>query len=491
MLTMALLLSSMPTLTSCNKDKDDDEEVFSYSNSTQATLIRAFGLQADSEVLTSLDSVHFTIDYERGLIYNADSLPVGTKITELKVIVQFQNTVSSAVFNITGAKQQADTTIEYTSSMTTKLDFSGHTVLKVTSADRSQVKDYDIKVLVHKQNPDSLVWYQERRHHMPGYDPALTSYKVVKQGELYRIMTYNGEYSTMLWAYSPNQPTWNQQSLSLPFTPQVPTLTATDDALYILAEDGTLYSSPDGQEWTSCGVKWHSLLGTYEGRLLGIMSGTDGYYHDEYPRSEGFAVTAVEEGFPVSHSSGMLETDNKWTISQQSILVGGIDSEGKVLNDVWGYDGSRWGKINNSHGDGLPAIADATLFSYYTYKALPGVRRYALQPTWYLMGGRLSNGALNGTVYISNTQGVNWVKGDSTIAQPTSMAKFYGAQAFVNYETLSVSSGAANAPRRVQSLPTTWECPFIYLFGGYNEQDELLPYVWCGVYNRLTNVPVY
>jgi hypothetical protein len=40
-------------------------------------------------------------------------------------------------------------------------------------------------------------------------------------------------------------------------------------------------------------------------------------------------------------------------------------------------------------------------------------------------------------------------------------------------------------------LVESWECPYIYLFGGYNDQGALLPYVWRGVYNRLTNYPLY
>jgi len=252
----------------------------------------------------------------------------------------------------------------------------------------------------------------------------------------------------------------------------------------VLADDGALYTSSDGLSWTSCGVNWYSLLGSYEDRLLGIISSDGTYYHDEYPRSVDFTAQEVEDGFPVSHSSGMIETDNSWTTSQQAMLVGGIDSEGKVIADVWGYDGSRWGKINNNNSI-LPALSDATLFPYYTYKALSGVRRYSKQETWYVMGGRLADGKLNDKIYLSDTQGITWTKGDSTMAQPAFMPKFYGAQAFVSSETLTAG------PRRVSTAVTTWDCPFIYLFGGYNEQGSLLPYVWRGVYNRMTNYPVY
>ncbi len=477
------MLSSLSLLTSCN-DKKDDNDVYSYSTSTETTLVKAFGLQADNSVLANLDSVHFTVDYDNGLIYNADSLPVGTDISALKVTVEFQNTVNSAIFTISDATVQADTTINYTTSMTKSIDFTGKTILKVTSADETRSKEYEVKVLVHKFNPDSLVWNESWRRDLPGYRQSAIGHKAVQQGDVYRIMVYNGEECNIWTAQSVAQATWEKQTVVLPFIPQVSSLTATDDALYVLADDGALYTSSDGLSWTSCGVNWYSLLGSYEDRLLGIISSDGTYYHDEYPRSVDFTAQEVEDGFPVSHSSGMIETDNSWTTSQQAMLVGGIDSEGKVIADVWGYDGSRWGKINNNNSI-LPALSDATLFPYYTYKALSGVRRYSKQETWYVMGGRLADGKLNDKIYLSDTQGITWTKGDSTMAQPAFMPKFYGAQAFVSSETLTAG------PRRVSAAVTTWDCPFIYLFGGYNEQGSLLPYVWRGVYNRMTNYPVY
>ena len=489
LLVMAVMLSSLSWLASCNKS-DDDDDTYTFSTSTQTTLIKSFVLQNNSEVLADLDSVHFTIDYDNGLIYNADSLPVGTKISALKVSIEFLNSVSSAVFDISGATRQADTTIIYTSSMTKSIDFTGKTLLTVTSGDESQVKVYEVKVLVHKVNPDSLVWPQSWRRDLPGYAGGQQKHKAVMLGDTYFIMTYDGTNCNLLTAQSPNQAIWEKRTLSLSFVPDVKSLVASDAALYMLDADGMLYSSADGMEWTSCGVAWYSLLGAYQDRVLGVIRSDDGnYYHDEYPRHDGFAATAIEDGFPVSHASDMIMADNEWVQSLQSMIVGGIDRDGNVLSSVWGYDGNHWGQINNVHSTAMPALADATLFTYYTYKAQSGVRRYGRQLTWFVMGGKLADGNLNGTVYISNTQGVTWASGDTVIFQPSHMPRFYGAQAFVNDETLTV--GPNYLPSRVASMITSWECPYLYLFGGYNGQNELLPNVWRGVYIRMTNTPVY
>lgn len=482
-------LMSLSTLNSCKKS-DKDEPISTYSTSTQTTLVKGFGLQANSDVLNNLDSVFFTVDYNNGLIYNADSLPVGTDISALKVTLDFLNTVNSAVFTITGAKEQNDTTITYSSSMTSTLDFTGKTVLTVTSYDKTQVKDYQVMVLVHKENPDSLKWNQSWRRDLPGLTARTKAFKAVRQGEQYRAMSYDGTACYLMTASSPSGASWNSQQANVPFEPQIATLAATPQALYMLDNAGGLWTSSDGLSWTSCGVTWHSLLGAYDDRVLGIVADGNDFCHDEYPRSEGFTLQAVEDGFPVAHSSDMIVTDNSWTISQQAIIVGGIDAQGRFLSDVWGYDGTHWGKINNTHTSALPAIADATLFPYYTFKSLPGVRRYARQSTWYVMGGKLADGSLNGKIYLSNTQGITWQVGDSTISQPSFMPRFYGAQALVNTETLTLGS-AAYGPRRVKSPVTSWDCSFIYLFGGYNDRGELLPSVWRGVYNRLTNTPVY
>ena len=78
---LATLLAAMG-FAGCNSEKEDIATV-SYSS----VAVEGFSLAADDSVLANLDSVFFTIDLNNALIFNADSLPVGTDVSKLVVKV--------------------------------------------------------------------------------------------------------------------------------------------------------------------------------------------------------------------------------------------------------------------------------------------------------------------------------------------------------------------------------------------------------------------
>ena len=65
--------------TSCNSDSDSSDSEVIYGS----TQVKSFKLKANSNVLSGLDSVFFSIDLVNAQIYNADSLPFGTKTDKL------------------------------------------------------------------------------------------------------------------------------------------------------------------------------------------------------------------------------------------------------------------------------------------------------------------------------------------------------------------------------------------------------------------------
>ena len=66
----------------CNSDSVDNTPQTGYVEPTDVA-VTGFKLKADSKILSGLDTVFFSIDLQRGLIYNADSLPKGEKIAKL------------------------------------------------------------------------------------------------------------------------------------------------------------------------------------------------------------------------------------------------------------------------------------------------------------------------------------------------------------------------------------------------------------------------
>lgn len=85
-------------VSSCNDDNSNrDADI--YTTSYSSTLISAFSLGNNDNVLYNLDSVKFSINQDAGLIYNVDSLPVGTDVTHLTVSMTFPYTVRQAQFH--------------------------------------------------------------------------------------------------------------------------------------------------------------------------------------------------------------------------------------------------------------------------------------------------------------------------------------------------------------------------------------------------------
>ncbi|MDE6084891.1 MAG: hypothetical protein K2G40_00620, partial [Muribaculaceae bacterium] len=73
--------------TSCNGDPLSESISVDYSS----TQVKTFSLKSNSKVLNNLDSVYFSIDLANARIFNADSLPFGTKINKLQVELTTDN----------------------------------------------------------------------------------------------------------------------------------------------------------------------------------------------------------------------------------------------------------------------------------------------------------------------------------------------------------------------------------------------------------------
>lgn len=488
---------------SCNSTDNNDSEPTTVSANT---LVTSFYIQANDSVMTLLDSIPFSIDVNKRLIYNPDSLPKGTNITRLVPSITLASATSVGEISISGATTMRDTTFTYSASATDSIDFTGRVTLTVKAADGISTKEYLLQVNVHKLESDSLYWNKLSRRNLPGSLTDPESQKTVAaNGTTYCLVAENGRY-TISSSTDISTNNWNKQTVSLGFVPDVNSLTATDKALYMLSAHGSLYKSADwGLNWTSTGKRYYSLIAGYGNTLLGVAATDNGYFTTALTDGGDETLTPAAKDFPVKGFSQAIAYNSSWGTSEMLFMVGGEMADGNLTGATWGYDGKQWASIGNRQ---LPKLTGVTLVDYYYFQRTES-GTYKQYPVVLAMGGRAADGKMSNKVYISYNNGLDWKLGDELLQLPDYMPDFYGAQAFVSTSTLEATTRAASVwkaiePRRLPvwlmidepqatrtiSAVTTWDCPYIYVFGGYSAGGVLQNSIWKGVVNRLTFKPI-
>ena len=367
---------------------------------------------------------------------------------------------------------------------------------------------YTVKVNVHEMLPDSLYWNRLARRDLPSIGGRVAQQRTVKyKGSAYCLMN-EGESYTLATIDNPANNVWTKQELALAFTPDVRSLTATDDAAYILATEGNLYSSYDLISWQPCGVAWKSITAGYLDKVLGVAADGGVLTHVAYPAIAGATLDAVAKGFPVAETSDMVVVDSQWNINPIGLVTGGTDADGNVTGDTWGFDGTRWAKVSTF---AIPPHTGMVMVPYTTFEVGADwkPREY---PTLIAFGGQLPDGTNDNTLYISRDNGVNWNRGDSLLQLPDYIEKVANADAVVFTSRLSVDSRSAadewtympsvklpawyhivtGVPASRATQPVTeWDCPYIYVFGGVTPTGALSNNIWRGVINRLSFKPLY
>lgn len=478
----------------CNEESDEPTTV------SANVMVTSFTLNANDSVLDNLDSVFFTIDLVNAKVFNADSLPYGTDVSHLVVNI---GTYGSSVAELSIPRPgQSDSIVNYLKNSTDSIDFSnGPVKLHLVALDGTSQRDYTISVNVHKVKPDSLFWNKFSLNRLPtNYTPI--AQKTVKYNDKAVCLTKSAQQYTLATINNPANFYWTQHDVTFPFTPNVNSLNATTDALYILDTDGNLYSSVDGMSWTSCGLKWHHIYGGYGNMLLGVKVIDGKYYHVTYPET---SATLADSDCPISGTSSITTFETKWSDNQQVFFIGGRKADNELTGAMWGYDGEKWAKVSNND---IAAREDMTFFAYYTFKTNENDWSVSEYPTLVALGGFDGEGYPGKRVYTSIDMGLTWKIGDDLMQLPSYIPEMGGAQALVFEKTMqsrSASTDWVDYPSkplpswwtidtptysRVSQEPNKWECPYIYLFGGYDRNGDLYNTIWRGVINRLTFKPV-
>lgn len=497
-----LTIAALAGLCACNGDSVD-EYIYTTSSSVEVT---AFSLKNDSKVLDSLQNVFFSIDLVKGEIFNADSLPYGTKVSRLLPDITTPSNASGVTLSYP-REGMTDSIVNYLTNSTDSIDFSqGPVSLTVTSESGTVSRTYKIFVNVHTVKPDTLMWNSIEMAELPSALSAPASQRAVAYGGKYYCLTSDGAAYSLASTSDLGNPEWKASSITLPFAADVNSLSATESKLYMLSADGQLYQADGFNSWTSTGQAWHAIIGAYQDCLIGTRRNGGEWEIVSYP---DLKTWALPEGFPVSGASLMLSYDMQIAYAPQTVLVGGRTASGALSKSTWSFDGENWAKVSRNNFSLPEGLEDMCLVAYGLFKVTSSTWSPVQYPALLLIGGRNAEGEINRTVYMSTDLGFTWREAPELLALPEGLPVSYGASSFVYSTTLHASRAANGWTRlpvrslppqcrlelpmggsRVSTLIDEWECPAIYMVGGYDADGKPLNQMWRGVILRYTFRPI-
>lgn len=469
--------------------------------------ITSFSLNADSKAGADLDSAFFTIDLKHGVVFNADSLPVGTKIDKLVANIKYSDYISTATIKMEGGKTRTGE-INYKDNPTDSIDFTGKVTLTLVSEgdDENKVsRTYLLKVNVHKENVDTILWGDKAATQLPSRLASPRTQKSVNfKDKAYSLIEENDGTFTIAISSDLYNNDWKKTQVNIPFTPDVRTLSASSEAMYILDDKGNLYYSGNGMAWTTTGERWKSILGGYTDSAIGLVENNGKVEFAQYPVKK-INVTEIPSDFPVKGFSNFVTLQNKWTTSPVGFFIGGEKKDGTLSNATWAFDGINWVKLSEG---GFPGLSGATIVPYFGFRFTnPSNALQAVEyPVWIVMGGSTRNSIqaqasaidqINRTLYISYDNGVNWGPASKKLQLPTEIPAMANCDNVVmNHRRTALISDYWKKASRTRAMEIDgdkilWDCPYIYLIGGQDAEGKLNNTIWRGVLARLYFTPIF
>ncbi len=337
-------------------------------------------------------------DGTTALIYNADSLPVNTKLTKVKINLKTDGAV-------TYLKNNKDTVYTATDS----IDFTNpvtFTILAYNSDGNIVKKIYKISFNVHKVDPDSLNW---------GAQPFYTGTQITgKQKSIIlnnTIFTFSDDGSAQVKMTSTatnNGKSWTAlQTLNgIPDKADYSSVTVFSNNIYIIA-NGNVYISSNGIDWTkNSGLSNSvvSLLTSFNGKLAGIKTvGTDKTFCVTTDGNSWETGNVVPANFPTANYSATSYALKTNSSIYRAILMGDNSSLGTAdtIAVPWStFDGKEWADLSASTGY-CPKTSNISV-TYYNNK-------------FYAFGGVGSNGF---KAFYSSEDGRIWNKVASEVCFP-------------------------------------------------------------------------
>ena len=147
-------------------------------------------------------------------------------------------------------------------------------LFKAHAADGVTVREYKLKVNVHLQDPDSLVWTDmQKRGNIFSNTINLGQQKAVVLGD--ELFVYTSNSTAYKTSTAPDKYNWSKVNVSnLPSDVKLTSAVEYNNALYMVTESKRVFSSTNGGAWTevtTLGDNVIVLINGFSDRLSGIV----------------------------------------------------------------------------------------------------------------------------------------------------------------------------------------------------------------------------
>lgn len=403
LMLLAVALVAGVTLAACSDDNTD-----STSTSTNDCLVSKVTLGSLKRTIHTTgsqgqDSTYVVgvtgslypmyIDQRNNLIYNNDSLPVGTNVRR---VVFSTLTSSGSTLSIRSLVTGTDTVFASTDST----DFSVPRMVKAYSSDGNSARTYEMRVNVHQQEGDSASWKQYAGAFAKGY----TKLRVLcVDNSLY---IYGKDENGVRLTVTPSaEPDFAAQAVEVTTDGgelDVRSVRWFKEAFHALSGGKPVVSRDGGRTFVAAGGTrtFDAYAGQGSDSLYAVSGGV---FYASADGAEWTPCTADEEGFrPVSDVDGVL-VPSRVNSRSESVLAVGHTADGAAC--VWKHDIDRSGSFtypwmylpqtDEIDGYTCPALHNSVLFRYDSATVLAGTD---------------ANGAAQ-PFYVSRDNGRTWAKG--------------------------------------------------------------------------------
>ncbi|MCM1080009.1 MAG: DUF6242 domain-containing protein [Bacteroidales bacterium] len=397
------ILAAVTLLSSCIEDDEitvnyyDDVAVTAFSlgsfKHTVYTKKKTDPTQDSSYVETiSYGKYPFHIDNMNNVIYNTDSLPSNTEIAKALANISVKNSGYIGWKNL-----ESDTYSEFVQTDT--IDLSKTRTLRVVANNGSWYKDYTVTVNVHTEGADSLYWEEKVSDANIARMSGIRGIRIAE-----RLIVYGAENGTPK-AYSSNTGdgrSW--QELLTGYGAPV-SMASNGTKGFALMDDGTLYSSEDGMNWTyeTSNNDMRQLITASKSELYAVGNGAQIITFNIKNRTvkteglDGIFPTKDIQGYasPLITNPEMEKVSvfgNDDTEKSMIAWTKIVDNNAPERSQKWTYQ-----TPDNSSSHRAPALADARVEAYGTGSLL--------------IGGNGINGnkeTAYGNIYFSPDNGKNW-----------------------------------------------------------------------------------